>query len=525
MLQTEGSTCSFNEEKAAVHEVSSKESHTKRKSRKRVTTINTSNARSVIDVLQLCIKELGWKNVIDSHSHCDLYWYGLECTDQGVLAESRVNRFPGMRKVAHKVQLGRLLKQMYDLFPEEYDFFPQTWSIPHQQDNFTAYALSPQSLSKETVFIIKPDDGSQGEGIRLFQKPRDLSMGGVLKDSIVQEYISRPMLIDGLKFDLRLYVLLMSVDPLQVYIVREGLARFCTESYKKPTAKNLHKTFMHLTNYSLNKRSASYVHTEDGDHGSKRLVSVVFQELADKGYDIDILWSKIDALVCKTVIAMKPMLLLEMSTVVSNEAKPLCFQVLGFDVLITDDLKPILLEVNANPSLRIDYEKEISPGVHKTIPSPLDAQIKKPVVLNALQLARQLKRDSHGGLTVADDSTCVELLPATADEYAGLDLLEYCQKLFTHFVGVRKITKMGSSAFRTFVRKCQLSSESITGASTDILYIEISRQHGCEKNSLTLEGFCDALLAIANKLYGKEATQRERLSRLLQHCLQYVLTS
>ena len=48
---------------AAVHEVSSKESHTKRKSRKRVTTINTSNARSVIDVLQLCIKELGWKNV------------------------------------------------------------------------------------------------------------------------------------------------------------------------------------------------------------------------------------------------------------------------------------------------------------------------------------------------------------------------------------------------------------------------------------------------------------------------------
>ena len=74
-------------------------------------------------------------------------------------------------------------------------------------------------------------------------------------------------------------------------------------------------------------------------------------------------------------------------------------------------------------------------------------------------------------------------------------------------------------------RKCQLSSESITGASTDILYIEISRQHGCEKNSLTLEGFCDALLAIANKLYGKEATQRERLSRLLQHCLQYVLTS
>ena len=346
-------------------------------------------------------------------------WCGLECDSQTVLEKSRVNRFPGkwpigwlpcsdckpgspfsmsagMREVVHKARLGGLLRNMQNLYPEEYNFSPQTWSIPAQQDEFYTYATQQQlsSPSKEAaVYIIKPDDGSQGEGIRLFQKPRDLSLSGHVRDSVVQEYIVNPMLIDDLKFDLRLYVVLMSLNPLRVYLSREGLARFCTKLYKKPTAKNLHETFMHLTNYSLNKRSATYVHTEDGDHGSKRLVSSVFKGLADAGHDIDGLWANIDALVCKTILAMKPVLNVEMSTIVpEGRTVPLCFQVLGFDVLLTDKLKPILLEVNANPSLRIDYEKEISPGVCETLPSPVDTQIKKPVVLDALRLARQLKQ-------------------------------------------------------------------------------------------------------------------------------------
>jgi hypothetical protein len=50
----------------------------------------------------------------------------------------------------------------------------------------------------------------------------------------------------------------------------------------------------------------------------------------------------------------------------------MCFQILGFDVLIDSKFKPLLLEVNASPSFGTD--------------SSLDYKIKKNVLGDALRM-------------------------------------------------------------------------------------------------------------------------------------------
>jgi tubulin polyglutamylase TTLL6/13 len=75
---------------------------------------------------------------------------------------------------------------------------------------------------------------------------------------VVQTYIDRPHLVDALKYDLRLYVMIYGVNPLRIYLHKMAFARFCTEAYKRPTNSNLKNNFMHLTNYAINKFSDNY---------------------------------------------------------------------------------------------------------------------------------------------------------------------------------------------------------------------------------------------------------------------------
>lgn len=94
----------------------------------------------------------------------------------------------------------------------------------------------------------------------------------------------KPYLIDGYKFDLRIYVLVNGIAPLRVYVYEDGLARFATVKYASPAPKNLNNLCMHLTNYAINKDASGFEQNSNvnaDDVGSKRSYKFVLRKLAD----------------------------------------------------------------------------------------------------------------------------------------------------------------------------------------------------------------------------------------------------
>jgi len=58
------------------------------------------------------------------------------------------------------------------------------------------------------------------------------------------------------KFDFRIYVLVTSVvDPMTIFVFKDGLVRLASEKYSH---KNMNDVFVHLTNYSVNKKNSSF---------------------------------------------------------------------------------------------------------------------------------------------------------------------------------------------------------------------------------------------------------------------------
>lgn len=109
---------------------------------------------------------------------------------------------------------------------------------------------------------MKPVAASCGRGIKIVDSKNRIK----LKEGIlVSRYIMNPHLINGLKYDLRVYVIVTSFNPLTVYIYNDGLVRFATEKYNLDP-ENINQKFVHLTNFSINKKNTSkFVKNNDSD--------------------------------------------------------------------------------------------------------------------------------------------------------------------------------------------------------------------------------------------------------------------
>eukprot|EP00929_Paragymnodinium_shiwhaense_P028761 TRINITY_DN16604_c0_g1_i1.p1 TRINITY_DN16604_c0_g1~~TRINITY_DN16604_c0_g1_i1.p1 ORF type:complete len:1298 (-),score=348.24 TRINITY_DN16604_c0_g1_i1:93-3986(-) len=331
-------------------------------------TVCTANCRGSYRVVSESVERLGWQEVPGDVRTTAVVWLEGQDSAEGLAPVQTVTRIEAFLPFCQKARLAQSLNTWVEALPDEFAFTPRTWVLPYDIEE-----LKEAMRKVKETYICKPTAGCQGRGIILARKWKELDNAASKAKAVhenpnkrspleyvVQRYIEKPCLLDGLKFDMRLYIVVTGVVPLCAYLFKEGLARFCTVPYQPPKEGNLRDARMHLTNFAVNKKSAQFQASESlaqHDEGSKRSVSAVLRQIeAAYGVDAAELWQKIAALAANTLVALRPGLL---EWYVHEKARPLhplgpkSFQIVGLDVIIDSNLEPRLLELNANSSLSV----------------------------------------------------------------------------------------------------------------------------------------------------------------------------
>ncbi|KAF2881607.1 hypothetical protein ILUMI_24550 [Ignelater luminosus] len=310
----------------------------------------------------------GVSEVANNSSDFNLLWTGSH-PKPGVLRSlaphQRVNHFPRSYELTRKDRLYKNIERMQHARGfKHFDFIPQTFVMPGEFRDLcsTHYRI-------KGPWIVKPVASSRGRGIFIVENPSQVPLD---EPVVVAKYINKPLLVEGHKCDLRLYVLVTSMDPLLVYIYEEGLVRLATVRYDA-SHKQLWNPCMHLCNYSINKYHSDYVKSDDPtaeNVGHKWTLSALLRHLKTQGKDTALLMGQIEDLVVKAMLSSASAIVPACQMFVPSISN--CFELYGFDILIDETLKPWLLEVNLSPSLGCD--------------SPLDVRLKSAMLADLLTL-------------------------------------------------------------------------------------------------------------------------------------------
>ncbi|XP_046402789.1 probable tubulin polyglutamylase ttll-15 [Ischnura elegans] len=268
----------------------------------------------------------------DNSSDWDVLWSheypfkDLKSSLVNMMPHQKVNHFPGCGYITNKVSLST----------SGASHIPSAFKLPEDKDKLLEYA----SINKEMLFVQK---SNSHRGIKI--EPLS-EMNLESSDNFVQQYISNPLLIDGYKFDIGVYTILTSIDPLRVYAYDgDVLFRFCPEKYHPfdPKVVNKYvvgddylpiwnvpslKNYYNELGFSMKDSFNAYLHSIGKD--SNKVWSQVYEAIAD-------------------IYLLKEPSLIESSSRYKRTAN--FFEMVRIDFIIDEDLNVFIMEANMSPNL------------------------------------------------------------------------------------------------------------------------------------------------------------------------------
>ena len=313
-------------------------------------------------------EERNWESVEVENQDFNIYWATVKTVRTKIFhsyskirlkKHQLINHFPNYYELTRKDLLVKNIKRLNfkikkiktkngTTIDTSTEIIPKSYILPSEYQKF----LSDYKKDKKQKWIFKPACGAQGTSIKLITKlteakeiPKIIQTHNSKnpKDKfVICKYINNPLLILNRKFDLRTYILVTNYNPLKVWRYKEGFARVCFEDYEKidQNCKDPNGgLFSHLTNVSFQKKSIKY----NDKHGGKWPLSSFFK-FVEVNFGRGVL-KKIE----REMDSIYLMALKSVQYVICNDGH--CFELYGFDVLIDEEFKCWLIEVNASPSL------------------------------------------------------------------------------------------------------------------------------------------------------------------------------
>jgi|GEM_PF-849408 len=338
-----------------------------------------------------------------SKEHAELLWMRKKYRPQiDVLKPHQlINHYLGETAIINKGKLtGTLIdfekQRPAGLLPLS-EFYPETYRLFDPEERAAFFDKTPAVDDRDNIWIYKPGHESRGRGIKImwrfgslrkqYAKWGDRPITKKEDQGIIQHYIKNPLLLDDRKSEIRVYWMVVNLDPLQVLVFPECTVRLNSLPFKLDDFDN---QLVHVTNVYQQQNHPDYDPNRVLKWPFSRLGEYVHKDLGltDAHYIDAQLRPRIREILATVAYAARDQLAQD------YPEQGDCFAVFGADMIIDDQLRPWLSEVQKGPGLSFS-----DPVKRKVIP---------PMLGEAAKIAFEIRKRRKKGKSITNLKSVVK---------------------------------------------------------------------------------------------------------------------
>eukprot|EP00698_Gefionella_okellyi_P025009 TRINITY_DN9015_c0_g1_i3.p1 TRINITY_DN9015_c0_g1~~TRINITY_DN9015_c0_g1_i3.p1 ORF type:complete len:1211 (-),score=251.10 TRINITY_DN9015_c0_g1_i3:114-3746(-) len=260
--------------------------------------------------------------IVENQNDADIIFHTTSFDFDTLRMGQIVNQFPDERYLVWKNLLAHSVKSAYG----NVEWFPQSYDLEHELVPFIHEYQRRAEANEDNLWIVKPWKLARGLEITVTDNLKCVVRTMDTSPMIACKYISKPALIDGRKFDLRFIVLVKSFEPFEAYVYNVFWIRFANKQF---TLTNLDDYETHFTVMNYTPGAV--------------LTQVSCEQFIEK-FDVQssVKWPVARDRINKAMGAT-------LRAPAHSIAFPRGTAVYGFDVMLTSDMNPQILECNFGP--------------------------------------------------------------------------------------------------------------------------------------------------------------------------------